>query len=560
MLECNGISDIFLPICFFLRIFANQNRLQMKRVFLFLLPFLLMGTALAYDFSAVSPSGQTLYYNIIAGTTNVKVTHPGTNGAQFPYPSGYSKPTGYLVIPSSVTNNGTTYTVTEIKGYTFNTCLGLTSVLIPASVTIIRSLAFYNCTGLDTLYVLNSTPPELGFSQSQGPFEGVPSDVVIAVPVGSLSAYQNATGWSGFSNIVEIGSTPVPVPQPTTHTITATANNTSLGSVIGAGTYPHGATVQLAAVGKRNCTFNQWNDGDTNNPRQLTLNANVSLVANFSRTNVQIIHDTVVRVYHDTVLQHDTLVFHDTVVYTLYVHDTIQQTDTLTVWDTVIAYVVNYIHDTVSDTIVQYIHDTTVAYVTTYIHDTVTIHSDDTAIVYVPTYIHDTVIAFVTNYIHDTVYLAQHDTLFAYITQYIHDTVVIQEHDTLIAVITQYVHDTSTIVIDNYIFDTIFVTDTLYITDTLYLYDTVYIHDTVYITQEGIEPTDANTVKLYASAGRIVIEGAESLPVRMYDMSGRMLYSGHSTTDTPLTVPMPSSGAYLVKIGDLAPRKIVVVR
>ena len=531
----------------------------MKRVFLFLLPFLLMETVRAYDFCAVSPSGQTLYYNIIAGT-NVRVTHPGSAGYTDPYPSGYSKPTGYLVIPSTVTNNGTTYTVTDIKGFTFNGCTGLTAVLIPTSVATIKAYAFYNCTGLDTLYVMRETPPSLEFSQSQGPFEGVPSDVVIAVPVGSLSAYQNATGWSSFSNIVEVGSAPVPVPQPTTHTITATANNTSLGSVMGAGTYPHGATVQLAAVGKRNCTFNQWNDGDTNNPRQLTLNANVSLVANFSRTNVQTIHDTVVRVYYDTVLQRDTLVFHDTVAYTLYVHDTIQQTDTLTVWDTVIAYVVNYIHDTVSDTIVQYIHDTTVAYVTTYIHDTVTIHSDDTAIVYVPTYIHDTVIAFVTNYIHDTVYLSQHDTLFAYITQYIHDTIVIQEHDTLIAVITQYVHDTSTIVIDNYIFDTIFVTDTHYFTDTLYLYDTVYIHDTIYITQEGIDPVGATAVRLYTSNGCIMVDGAEGLPVKMYDISGRMLYSGRSATDTPLTMPVPSSGAYLVKAGNLNLRKIIVIK
>ena len=36
-------------------------------------------TAWAYDFSATSPSGHTLYYEIISGTTNVGVVSPATD-------------------------------------------------------------------------------------------------------------------------------------------------------------------------------------------------------------------------------------------------------------------------------------------------------------------------------------------------------------------------------------------------------------------------------------------------------------------------------------------------
>ena len=56
----------------------------------------------AYDFSAVAPTGQTLYYNIVGG--NAQVTYRD-------YYHGYlTNPTENLTIPSSVTYAGNTYT------------------------------------------------------------------------------------------------------------------------------------------------------------------------------------------------------------------------------------------------------------------------------------------------------------------------------------------------------------------------------------------------------------------------------------------------------------------
>ncbi|MBR2959808.1 MAG: hypothetical protein IKC19_09330 [Bacteroidales bacterium] len=54
--------------------------------------------ASAYDFSAVAPSGQTLYYNIVNG--NAAVTKPGSYDS--PY-GGYTQPEGALTIPATVT-------------------------------------------------------------------------------------------------------------------------------------------------------------------------------------------------------------------------------------------------------------------------------------------------------------------------------------------------------------------------------------------------------------------------------------------------------------------------
>lgn len=99
-----------------------------------------------YDFSAVAPSGQTLYYNIASGGTEAYVTYPCHSGID--YWESHTKPTGNLIIPDSVTYNGTSYLVTVIRNDAFRNCNGLTSVTIPNTVTAIWSLAFYDCSGL----------------------------------------------------------------------------------------------------------------------------------------------------------------------------------------------------------------------------------------------------------------------------------------------------------------------------------------------------------------------------------------------------------------------------
>ncbi|MBR3939540.1 MAG: leucine-rich repeat domain-containing protein, partial [Bacteroidales bacterium] len=121
--------------------------------------FAVLQTAWAYDFSATSPSGHTLYYEIISGTTNVGVVRPGAGENYNNYVSGN------MVIPDAVTHNGTTYNVTELRPIlgsssyyygSFESCSGLTSVTIPNSVTSIGEYAFYNCSGLTSVTIPNS--------------------------------------------------------------------------------------------------------------------------------------------------------------------------------------------------------------------------------------------------------------------------------------------------------------------------------------------------------------------------------------------------------------------
>ena len=103
--------------------------------------------AMAYDFS-YTYQGNTLYYNITSDNT-IEVTYYSST-------TDNNYVSGDVVIPSSVTNNGTTYSVTSIGDYAFYLCIGLTSVTIPNSVTSIADYAFEGCSSLTSVTIPNS--------------------------------------------------------------------------------------------------------------------------------------------------------------------------------------------------------------------------------------------------------------------------------------------------------------------------------------------------------------------------------------------------------------------
>ena len=61
-----------------------------------------------------------------------------------------------IIIPTTVSNSGTTYTVTSIGERAFELCSSLTSVTIPNSVTSIGNSAFYKCNSLTSITIPNS--------------------------------------------------------------------------------------------------------------------------------------------------------------------------------------------------------------------------------------------------------------------------------------------------------------------------------------------------------------------------------------------------------------------
>lgn len=118
--------------------------------------FCCLQTALAYDFSAVSPSGHTLYYTVITGASGYRVYVAYPNTGEAPW-EGYEKPTGDLIVPYYVVNGIISYSVSHIISNAFKNCTGLTSVTIQDNgVNTIFDYAFNGCTGLTEVSIPNS--------------------------------------------------------------------------------------------------------------------------------------------------------------------------------------------------------------------------------------------------------------------------------------------------------------------------------------------------------------------------------------------------------------------
>lgn len=92
-----------------------------------------------------------------------------------------------ITIESSVTINGTTYPVTQIKYSAFKNCSSLPSVTLPESITTIGFSAFQNCSALTSIYL-----PEGITSIENYVFEGCSSLSSITLPTGVTSIGKSA--------------------------------------------------------------------------------------------------------------------------------------------------------------------------------------------------------------------------------------------------------------------------------------------------------------------------------------------------------------------------------
>ena len=181
--------------------------------------------------------------------------------------------------------------VTTIGDGAFDSCTGLTKVTIPNSVTIIANNAFNGCAQMESVTIGEKvesigesafakcdnltaviskavTPPQIWATTFDDYF------IPLYVPAGCKPKYAETKYWRNFTDIRETGVT--------LHTVTANATDETMGYVIGGGEYPQGSTATLVAVPFGQNYFVRWNDGNTDNPRTITVTGDMTFTADFA--------------------------------------------------------------------------------------------------------------------------------------------------------------------------------------------------------------------------------------------------------------------------------------
>lgn len=72
-------------------------------------------------------------------------------------------------------------------------------------------------------------------------------------------------------------------PHIESHTVSLSVSPAGSGSVTGSGTYEHGSVATISAIPNVDYVFKGWSDGNTDNPRNITVTSNVTLTANFEK-------------------------------------------------------------------------------------------------------------------------------------------------------------------------------------------------------------------------------------------------------------------------------------
>ena len=182
---------------------------------------------------------------------------------------------GELIIPDSVE---------RIEAFALDSCTGITRIVLGQSVNFVAEPAFRN-TRLESMVIRAITPPELKYITNQS---NLSLDLPIFVPCSTLEAYQNAEGWSEFTNLQESLNVVLSVvsDDETAGTVRVLKEATCEDKM-----------VQVEAMPNEGCSFLYWevngNQVSTENPYSFELEEDIELVAHFSGVGLEEIEGSV---------------------------------------------------------------------------------------------------------------------------------------------------------------------------------------------------------------------------------------------------------------------------
>ncbi len=124
----------------------------------------------------------------------------------------------------------------------------IVSLIIPASVNYIADWGISGINTLSSMTVLAEVPPTLGDCA----FCETDHSIPVYVPCASIEAYQNANGWSEFTNYIAVGQC--------SGMVTVTASPAEYGTVSGGGSFEGGETCTITATPNEGYYFLGWTE------------------------------------------------------------------------------------------------------------------------------------------------------------------------------------------------------------------------------------------------------------------------------------------------------------
>ncbi len=181
---------------------------------------------------------------------------------------------GDIVIPETITVNGNTYIVSYIGGCAFCSS-NITSVNIPATIKKIGCSAFDDCNSLQIVKFNSSTAPEplvSGICGANSFFNFGYYNKKIIVPCGAIETYENAFGTSKYWYFTN-----------EQYMLNVSANNENCYAEIqdNISCDDNEATIYASSYSDSHL-FKQWSDGNTDNPRTVTVTSDTTFVAEFN--------------------------------------------------------------------------------------------------------------------------------------------------------------------------------------------------------------------------------------------------------------------------------------
>ena len=163
--------------------------------------------------------------------------------------------------------------VTIIDTATFSYCSNLTSITIGNSVTSIKEDAFNDCYRLASIKCLASIPPSI----SNDFHRDIPNTCTLTVPCGCLEAYIASDWREVFSDNIYDS---ILISEDLSFELSVSANDETYGSVaMGSSSC---AVRTLTAIANEGYNFVIWNDGNTENPRTVSITSDTAFVAIFA--------------------------------------------------------------------------------------------------------------------------------------------------------------------------------------------------------------------------------------------------------------------------------------